>query len=560
MACTTTTQAEVDQCLVQLRQGRESLARAPLFERIELIGQCIDSVYQSAQEWCQLGCQHKQTEGTAVGWAEEAFSGPVSTLRFLQLASATLREIQFRGSPALPGPTRFAHGRLRVPVFPTRHLFDSLAFMGLRAECWMQPGVESARIFGDSPERLQRKSSVNCRVMVVLGAGNVSAIPITDALTKIFFEDCVVLLKMNPVNAYLGPVFQSAFQSLIQRGWLRIVYGDAAIGGYAAGHAMVDAVHITGSTDSHEAIVWGSDPQVRAQQKQQRQPLLTKQITSELGNVTPWIVVPGSYTHRQLQAQAESVAASIFNNASFNCVATKMLITCQQWAQREQFLGMISDLLQRTPKRLAYYPGAVERFRQFSGHTEVGSADQLLPWTLLKDVRWDEQPILFQRESFCCVAGETTIQADSAEQFLERAVDFANDRMTGTLAANLTVPLTVSRHQSELLERALQRLRYGTIAVNQWNALGFAWMSLPWGGFPGATLDHVESGIGFVHNTYLLEKPEKSVIFGRLKLFPKPVWFSTHACPDRVAQHLLKLYWRPSLFRLPALFAAALRG
>jgi hypothetical protein len=110
------------------------------------------------------------------------------------------------------------------------------------------------------------------------------------------------------------------------------------------------------------------------------------------------------------------------------------------------------------------------------------------------------------------------------------------------------------------MDQALQKLRYGTIGINQWNALGFAWMSSPWGGYPGATLEEIQSGIGAVHNTYLLEKPQKTIIYGKLKLFPKPVWFSGHACPDKVAQRLLQLYANPSVIRLPALFATALRG
>ena len=133
-----------------------------------------------------------------------------------------------------------------------------------------------------------------------------------------------------------------------------------------------------------------------------------------------------------------------------------------------------------------------------------------------------------------------------------------NSQVTGTLAANLTIPNDFVKQYSAELDRALKNLRYGTIGVNQWCALGFAWMSTPWGGYPGATLQHIQSGVGTVHNTYLLNKPEKTIIYGKLKLFPKPLWFSTHRGPDRVAAELLNLYAHPSVSKLPKLFATAL--
>ena len=99
----------------------------------------------------------------------------------------------------------------------------------------------------------------------------------------------------------------------------------------------MDAVHITGSVAAHEAIIWGADPAERERRKRADEPLLDKPITSELGNVSPWIIVPGHYSSLQLQAQVENVAASITNNAGFNCVATRVIITCKHWPQREEF-------------------------------------------------------------------------------------------------------------------------------------------------------------------------------------------------------------------------------
>ena len=78
-------------------------------------------------------------------------------------------------------------------------------------------------------------------------------------------------------------------------------------------------------------------------------PLLEKPVTSELGNVSPWIFLPGEYSRRQLAFQAENVAASVVNNVSFNCVATKVLITWKRWPLRSQFLDLIDAVFARTP-------------------------------------------------------------------------------------------------------------------------------------------------------------------------------------------------------------------
>ncbi len=552
-----TTQGEVDAAIAELHMGAKRLADSTIEERIALAQQCIDGVIALAAQWCSASCDAKRIGDSAAGRAEELLAGPIATLRFLHLTVQTLRDIKRDGTPRLPCAVRTVDGQARARVFPTQRLYDSLAFMGLRAECWLQADVNESSVFGDTPDRLLRKTTVQPRVDVVLGAGNVAAIPVTDALTKIFHEDRAVLLKMNPVNEYLGPIFAEALRPLLDAGWLRIIYGDGSVGSYAIHHPKTQAVHITGSAESHESIVWGSDPDERDQRKADQQPLLTKPITSELGNVTPWIIVPGKYTRSQLQSQVESVAASIINNGSFNCVATKIIITSRHWSQRKLFLSLLQEILDNTPPRYGYYPGCAKRHQQFSG-SDQANGDSRLPWVLKTDIDEETEPAMFQRESFTCVVGEKAIETEDPTAFLHEAVDFVNNQVTGTLAANLTVPNEFAKQHSAELDLALKNLRYGTIGVNQWCALGFAWMSTPWGGYPGATLEDIQSGVGTVHNTYLLNKPEKTIIYGKLKLFPKPLWFSTHRSPDKVAAELLNLYSQPTLTKLPKLFVTAL--
>src|SRR5690606_18513032 len=119
----------------------------------------------------------------------------------------------------------------------------------------------------------------------------------------------------------------------------------------------------------------------------------------------------------------------------------------------------------------------------------------------------------------------------------------ANDKLQGTLGANLMIDPATEKSLGSGFERAIAELRYGSIAINAWTALGFIVPTLTWGAFPGNTLDDVGSGIGVVHNALLLDRVERSVVRGpfrpfprslpglngggRFTILPQPPWFAT---------------------------------
>ncbi|QDU11606.1 aldehyde dehydrogenase family protein [Gimesia aquarii] len=540
-------QPDIDRALEDLTEANRMSVGFSVEQRIQLTEQCLQSLSEAAPEWVALSCQAKQIpEGSRVR-AEEVLAGPVSVARFLQILLINLKAVRSSGEPFLPGAVfQSLEKQQRVPVFPTIGLYDAIVFSGLKAEAWLKQNEESASLF--NLEQLERTNSEPLPLTLVLGAGNVSAIPATDVLTKILQEGERVLLKMNPVNAYLKPVFEQAFKPLMDEGLLRIVCGDARDGAYLVEHPSIDRIHITGSTQTHDAIVWGSDPTEQETRKQNNQPRINVPITSELGNVSPWIVVPGEYSEKQLRFQAENIAASIANNASFNCLATKVIVIATHWQQRDQFLSMIQKQLDQIPRRYAYYPGAAERWERFAG--EVPDDKEYLPWKLIRDADPQTSPQLFREESFVCVCAETGLEADSDTDFLEQAVNFVNQEVWGTLCATITVPNQFQKSQREFLDHCVSRLHYGAVGINHWPALNYAFMSTPWGGAPGGDLKNVASGMGNVHNTYFLRDVEKTVLYGPLTLIPKPVWFPSHPNPESVGWQLLKLYTQPSLMNL----------
>src|SRR4029077_19289792 len=123
------------------------------------------------------------------------------------------------------------------------------------------------------------------------------------------------------------------------------------------------------------------------------------------------------------------------------------------------------------------------------------------------------------------------------------ATRFMNDRLWGTLNAMLVVPpkLEAEPHVKAAVDRAVLDLRYGTVAINHWPALGFAFGTTPWGGHPSATLEDIQSGKGWVHNTFMLEDVEKCGIPGPLVVKPKPTWFANHKTAAEIGRKLVRM-------------------
>jgi hypothetical protein len=543
---------QVGRFLEELDKSKQRYAETSVRQRLALVERCAEGVVKIAPEWVESACRAKAIPVGSPQRAEEVFAGPVATLRYLRLLAHSLRGIETAGTPTLPGEAYLAaDGRLCVPLLPTGILYDRLALAPFKVTAWMRDGIRQENLNDHLATHYRTPGPRPAKTVVVLGAGNVSAIPLTDTFTKLFHEGGVVLLKMSPVNDYLGPLFEYALEPLIDHGCLRIIYGEEDVGAAAVHHRLADEVHITGSIHSHDRIVWGPPGAERDRRIAANTPALEKPVTSELGNVSPWIFLPGEYSRRQLTFQAENIAASVINNVSFNCVATKILITWKRWPLRTRLLDFIDAVFARTPRRVSYYPGAVARYRRFAEVDPAAELTDLLPWTLVRDVAPHEKPQFCDEESFVCVLAEVALDAPTPGAFLRRAVDFANQRLRGTLCAAVTYPAGFRSQAANesLLQAALGELKYAAVAVNHWPGLMYAMMSPPWGGYPGGTLADAQSGIGCVHNTFMLEGIEKSVLEGPLTIFPKPPWFPSHSRAERAAWSYFRLYDKPSWVR-----------
>ena len=562
-----TSEPELDRQIERLGGQKREFARLAIQKKIGLLRDIQRRMHEVSREWVEAACRAKGIPFDAPVAGEEWLGGPAITLRNVRFLIRALEDVQKQGVPALDEARMrdLAHGAVAIGVTPYDG-YDRALYGNVTAETWLRSGIPRHEV-GAYQAAFYKKKDPQGGLSLILGAGNVASIPPMDVLYKMFVDGNVCLLKMNPVNEYLGKFFERAFKTLIDAGYLAIAYGGAEVGSYLCYHPHVDDVHITGSDKTHDAIVWGPPGAEREDRKRRNDPILKKPITSELGNVSPVIVLPGPYTDAELLSMAENVAGMVTQNASFNCNAAKMLVLPKGWSHRERFIANVSDVLARVPPRKAYYPGAFQRFDALtSGHGDVrkigARSDQALPWTLILGLdAGDEREQNFVTEPFCSILNEVSIGSTDVSEFLAAAVPFANDRVWGTLNAMLFVhPKLEASSEKTAIDGALRDLRYGTVAINAWPAFAYALCSTPWGGHPSATLTDIQSGLGWVHNTVMLEDIEKCVVRAPLKPVPKPIYFPSHKTLNKLAERVENFEASPSWLKVPALALAAMGG
>lgn len=563
--------AALDADLAMLSSRAGAWAALPVAEKRALLGELHAGVAAVAGEWVRLACAAKGLSLRSPLAGEEWMSGPLGHLMYTTALGRTLDDLAAGRSP-LDGARRLGRApgrRLAVRVPMPFEAYDRLLLNGFRADVWLEPGVTAEE--ASTAAGLRTRQPDGGGVALVLGAGNISSIAPLDVLYKLYADGRVVILKLNPVNDYLLEVFDRAYAPFIAAGFVRIVRGDGAVGAYLTGHPAVGEVHVTGSQATHDAIVFGTGPEA-ARRRATASPWLGKPITSELGGVAPAIVVPGRWAEADLRFQAEHVATQRLHNGGFNCNASQVVVLAAGWPQKERFVEHLRAALAGAPGRPAYYPGADERQdRARAAYPAAESLDKTARRTLVR-VEAAGPDEAFATEYFAPVLAVCELGPSDPAAFLEAAVAFANERLYGTLTANVIAAPATLRGLGPYLEELIAALRYGTIGVNCWSGVGFLTPRASWGAFPGHPLTDIESGAGVVHNALLLDRVERTVVrgpfrpaprallCGELTLSPKPPWFVTNRTAEVTARRLTAFAAAPRVRALPAIFAAALRG
>lgn len=574
--------AELDAAVADLRTGARTWSHLTLDQRARLLGRLHASVSAVAEEWADVAATSKGLEPGHPLRGEEWLSGPYATLVALDAYRRTLQALA-RGESPLKGVKTDAApgGRLRAHVFPLSPV-DGVLLSGYTGEIWFEPGATESEVRAGAG-LAQLTPTEPGGVGLVLGAGNVTSIPVLDVLYELLAHNRVSLLKVNPTQDSVAPVFERALAPLIEPGFLRIVRGGGDVGGYLTGHRGIDHVHITGAATTFDAIVWGpsSGPASGATTRRRREnrPKLAKPITAELGGVSPIIVVPGEWSEADLAFQAEHVATMRLQNSGHNCIAGQVVLLSSDWPQREEFLAALRAALDAAPARPVWYPHGDEKLA--AAASDYPDAEWCGDGTraLIEVAPGEAAEALENTEYFAPVLGVVALAGDGQE-FLDRAVAHANDELAGSLGANVLIDPVTQAALGDDFERAIADLRYGTVSINSWTAFGFLTPTLPWGGFPGATVQNVESGIGVVHNALLVDRIERAVTRGPFRPFPrslapaalsrsrgrsfsvlpKPPWFVTSRTGTAVSEGFTRFRMDGDYGRLAATLVRAFRA
>ena len=444
-------------------------------------------------------------------------------------------------------------GQVIKTVFP-RCARDKMLYPGFRAEIWLEKGAKGTQGY------IYENSKGGC--CAVFGAGNYEA-PI-DVMTKMFVENKVVIFKHNPVNEGVGVVLRKIFKNLIQDGYLYFLAGGSDVGKKILSHPDITDAVLTGGKDTYNRIVWGATSEEQERNRKSNHKVFNKRLDAELGGVTPMIIVPGKWAQKEINHQASQISATKHANGGHACISPQVVIVDDDWPQKDLFLNRLRHYLAEAPTEVCYYPGAMktyEKFRmnypqaQIVGQKKKYFEKQLNP-LFIPEVEVDS--LALKEEAFTMVLAQTSIKETGGDppKFLNKAVQFCNEKVFGDLACSVIVDPRTAREMGSGIDDCIAKLEYGIIGVNIWSAFIAIFPQLTWGAFPGNTASNIESGVGRLGNSYMFDQIEKSVLW-------TPMVSSIHLQNTRprdlkTVQRLAYYATRPSWIRLLKLWGSAI--
>jgi acyl-CoA reductase-like NAD-dependent aldehyde dehydrogenase len=547
----------------QLAARKAAWTRTGIDERIAILDRLLADGTAMAEEWVRAECRAKHRSPHEPAAADVWAGGPLLWLRTARLLRDTLRQVRRNGAPRHGTIVQRPDGRTTVRVIPAT-VHDRALMMRWRGEVWTPPGVSAEELRKGAAAAYRPGRTRYPGVCLVIGAGNISGLQAMDVLHQLFAEDRVAVLVPSPLQAQVTPFLEAAFAALIEPGYLRVVQGGPEEVGWLAHHELVDALHLTGSDKTYEAIVFGSGEE-GARRKAAGTPLLDKPFTAELGSVSPVIVVPGPWSSGDLAYQGESLVSMTVTNQGFVCLASRLLITHRSWRVRPALLEAVRAGLRLASQAPAYYPGAGQRHAAYADAypqvERIGrTTDELLPWLFAPGLNSAIDEYAFRVDPFCGAVAETALQgAEDIGAYLDQAVELCNDRLWGNLVATIVVHPRSLRDPrvAAAVDRAVASLRYGTVTVNLPAGAAIVSAAIPWGGYPGNTPTDIQSGIGFTQNTTLIETVEKGVLTGPFRVRPTPPILPSHPRPHTMCQRWAMLEGAPSARALARVLAEA---
>ena len=522
---------DIDRNISKLRVNSAEFLNLDKTNLISLIEQIIDNIKTISYYWVSLSSEKKGHLSKSKD-GEEWIGGPFSCIYALQYFIEYLQNEEGLDN------NKFDESKKSYQVFPTKNI-EKLLFPFLEGEIRFGKNLNFDQI-NEYRGFANRFENNKPKITLVLGAGNVSSIPVLDALFHMIAHKSVIYIKLNPVNDYLLPIFLQIFEPFISRGFMVVTEGDMEASKYLTEHDGFHQIHLTGSNYTYENIVYGRTLTDKERSLKTLPKINKKPITTELGNVTPIIIHPGNWTRSEIRHQAKKIVTAKLNNSGFNCIAAQVIVLPKNWKHSEKLKNEIKLYLKKVGDTTSYYPGASENLEDLIKSENYEQINNLSCSTPFLVSELDLEKEYGNKEVWSTALFFHELSYTSYENFCSKAIDYVNNDLWGNLGVSVLIKNYKKKTNQEIMNTYVEELNYGTVAINEWSALGFVIPTLPWGGFPGNKDNDIQSGQGYVHNAMLFESPQKGIIYSKFKLAPfiDPPWFVTNKRAHRIFKNL----------------------
>ena len=524
------TKLDIDRFISTLRTKSKEFNSINNIQLASMLDETISNIKEVSYFWATICSDNKGTTKTPAE-GEEWLGGPFASVLATQyyIKSLTNDDDLDEGN--------FNNSENSYKVFPNNFI-ERITFPFINAKVYFNKSMSFEDI--NKFRGFSKRYDIEPSITLVLGAGNFSSIPYLDVLYHLITRRSVILLKLNPVNDYLKPVFEKVFKNFIERGYIIVTNGNINESKYMATHPGINHIHLTGSDKTYEDIVYGRELTGNERSIKTVTKVNSKPITSELGNVTPIIIHPGKWSTSDIKYQARKIVTGKLNNNGFNCIAAQVVVLPDGWGHTETLIKYVKYYMNKAKDRKAYYPDSIERLTKLEkdkSYERVNSLSCTTPHLTREIKAYNKYEL---DEVWSSTIYFRKIAYSNAEDYVKKSIDYCNNELWGNLGVSVIIKNHNNKFNKHITNSYIENLKYGTIAINEWAAIGYIIPQLPWGGFPGNKDNDIQSGQSVVHNSMLFESPLKGIVETKFRIsrLIDPPWFITNRKSRRLFMNL----------------------
>ena len=524
------TKLDIDRFISTLRTKSKEFNSISNVQLASMLEETISNIKEVSYFWATICSDNKGTTKTPAE-GEEWLGGPFASVLATQYYIKSL----INDDDLDEG--NFNNSENSYKVFPNNFI-ERITFPFINAKVYFNKSMSFEDI--NKFRGFSKRYDIEPSITLVLGAGNFSSIPYLDVLYHLITRRSVILLKLNPVNEYLKPVFEKVFQNFIERGYIIVTNGNINESKYMATHPGINHIHLTGSDKTYEDIVYGRELTGNERSIKTISKINHKPITSELGNVTPIIIHPGKWSTSDIKYQARKIVTGKLNNNGFNCIAAQVVVLPDGWGHTETLIKYVKYYMNKAKDRKAYYPDSIERLTKLEkdkSYERVNSLSCTTPHLTREIKAYNKYEL---DEVWSSTIYFRKIAYSNAEDYVKKSIDYCNNELWGNLGVSVIIKNHNNKFNKHITNSYIENLKYGTIAINEWAAIGYIIPQLPWGGFPGNKDNDIQSGQSVVHNSMLFESPLKGIVETKFRIsrLIDPPWFITNRKSRRLFMNL----------------------